>query len=650
MTESARIVEAIKASSVKRIAFVDDAFDPPEIPEADWGELLQYLNDANAEQVRSDAGIKPDVWRDAVEGLQATVREPVDELLRHLYAAYLRSFDPRFDPMGRFTRLKGSNLEYVRPILSLARQASPDVTVNIYGSQMDAVDAQDGPHVVFVDLFLDSSVSPDEAPNREQAKQAVHKSLERIKPLLKLSPSVILMSSHPNAPHIRDYRQSMEEQSRVFASRFCFVNKKLIAADPASGGVSVDPKASDVLLDLFQTYNFGRGLHETLDAWLKAAHDAVRSLKGEVDDLELSDLAYLVRFRLAEEGQSLPEYLEWLLGECLIDQVGRKLDDTLPKTQIDKEAKVIDGAFEGPTRKVADLYHRVRIENKRSRPREHFRLGDLYLRTPEKGPPHVVAIMNPDCDLVKRPDTGKPGAHAALTLRGKLEGFKTPSTSVGDFIVVNDTPQNIKWDYRAVETMSFEGAMLLPGHSEGQFTYLGAMRPLYAQELQTRLLSQLGRVGVPVPPALAFGTTVSLFYAAKGGKLTNITFADEETPCYLVPARQSNQEGLLAFRRTFVRKLVEELKKIDATTLTAAASGQLKALLSDDGRVKLGKIIAEGIELEKDIGPGMLLSKKKAKLGEHSAHWACLVVEMKAETAQENADESPPEEVVISPK
>ena len=648
MMEAKRILEAIKASSVERIAFVDDAFDAPEIPQSDWGELLQYLTSPAADQIRVDAGIDEADWQGGIGGLQSTVREPVDELLQQLYAAFVRSFDSKFDPMGRFAALKGTNLAYVRPLLALVRQASPDVKIITYGSEMDAVDAQDGPHVVFVDLFLHAGVSPDVAPSPEQAQEAAQKSLERIEPLLKLSPSVILMSSHPDAPEIRNYRQSMEEQSRVFASRFGFVNKKLIAEDATTGTLSVDPKASDVLLDLFQTYKFGRGLHETLGAWLKAAHAAVQSLKGELDDLELDDLAYLVRFRLAEEGQSLPDYLEWLLGECLLDQVGRKLDDALPKTHLDKEAKVIDGAFDGPTRKVAELYHRVRIENKRNRPREHFRLGDLYLRTPEKGAPHLVAIMNPDCDLVKRPDEDKPAAHAMLTLQGKLESFTAPSISVGDFIVVGDQPRNIKWNFRAVETRPFSGVMALPGQSDGEFSYLGALRPMYAQEIQAKLLNQLGRVGVPVPPVLAFASTVTLHYAAKGGKLQTIEFPSEDAPCYFIPARQSDQEGLLVFRRQFVRELISKLEAIDPATLSAAAAGQLKNLLSENGRDKLRKLTADGVALEKDIGQGLLLTKKKAKMGDQSAYWGCIVVGMKPEAVPVVADAPPEEEVAIA--
>lgn len=647
MTEALRILEAIKASSVTRIAFVDDAFDTPEIPEVDWGELLQYLSSAEAEQVCTQAGIDWEDWQAAIEGIQTTSREPVDELLQQLYGAYVTYFDPKFDPMGRFSGLKGPNLAYVRPLLELVRKASPDVTIDIYGSQMDEVDDQNAPHVVFVDLFLHSAVNPDETPDPTQAKEAVQKSLERIEPLLKHSPSIILMSSHPKAPEIKEYRKGMEVQNRVYASRFGFVDKKLIVADASKGTVNIDPQASDVLQDLFQTYKFGRGLHDTLGAWLDAARKAVESLEGDIDDLELADLAYLVRFRLSEEGQSLPDYLEWLLGECLLDEVGRKLD-VQPKTPIDEEAKVIDGAFEGPTRKVAELYHRVRIEDKRNSPREHFRLGDLYLRALEGTSPHLIAIMNPDCDLVKRPGEDKPAAHAVITLRGKLENYQAPSTSVGDFIVINNEPKNIKWDYRAVETHPFKGALAKPGYSEGEFSYLGALRPLYAQEVQAQLLNKLGRVGVPVPPALAFASTVTLSYAAKGGKLTTINFADEVAPwCYFVPARQSDQEGILIFRRQFIRDLIAKLEQIDPSTLSPAAAGSLKNLLADSGRATLRELTAKGAELEKDICHGLILTKKKPKLGNQSANWACIRVSMKPTTAPAAAKTQPAEEVVV---
>jgi hypothetical protein len=324
------------------------------------------------------------------------------------------------------------------------------------------------------------------------------------------------------------------------------------------------------------------------------------------------------------------------------------LDNVLPDTLLAKLGtegiKDIDCAFDGPTEKVAALYHRVRIENKRARAREHFRLGDLYLRAQENKPDQLIAIMNPDCDLVKRPEESGPAAHAVLTLRGTLEQLNAPSTSVGDFIVIDGKAQNIKWDYRAIETLPFSGALTKAGQSTEDYKYLGALRPLYAQEIQANMLTRLGRVGVAVAPALAFASTVSVYYATTGGKET-LAIAGEETPCYSIPARQSGQERLVLFRRPFVRQLITALEGIDRSTLTKEAATHLKALLSDAGREKLSSLTADGLHLERAVGHGVLLTGKKAKLSQQGPYWCCLAITMKAE-------EVPPddkEEVDIAP-
>lgn len=653
MSEAKRILEAIKASGVTRVAFVDDAFDVPNIPEDQHGDLLEYLTSASAQEVRQAANISAEDWTAAVEGLNAGSSDAVFELLRQLYSVYLQTFDKKFDPMGQFEMLKGPNLQYVRPLLTLIRQAAPDVTVTTYGTQMDAVEEQDGPHVVFVDLYLDPGISPTDVPQAGQAQDAAQASIARITPLLKLSPSVILMSSHTDTEEAKGYRQKIGGSNRVYASRFGFVGKaKFTEKD---GQINVDPEAGDILLDLFQTYNFGRGLHSTLEAWVKGTREAIKVLEDEIDDLDLPDLAYLVRFRLAAEGQGLPDYLEWLLGECLIDEVGRQLDKGLAVSQLDtlkpEEAQLIKGAFDGPTEKVAALYHRVRFENKRTRPREHFRLGDLYLRKRENEPDHLVAIMNPDCDLIKRPSGKKPAALAVLTLQGDLQQFNVPSTSVGDFIVIDGQPQNIKWNYRAVETLPFAGVMEKAGQDHGEeYRYLGALRPLYAQEIQANMLNHLGRVGVAVPPALAFASEVTVHYVANGSA-KELKVDCKGTPAYYVPARQSGQEGRMVFRRPFVRQLLTTLSGLDRNSLSDEAKRHLAGLLSDNGRVKLSSLTAEGLELEKSAGYGVLLTAKKPKLGPQSANWCCLAVSKvepiraevleNAESAEEEAANEP---------
>jgi hypothetical protein len=232
-----------------------------------------------------------------------------------------------------------------------------------------------------------------------------------------------------------------------------------------------------------------------------------------------------------------------------------------------------------------------------------------------------------------------------LTLRGSLEQFNAPSTSVGDFIVIDGKAQNIKWNYRAIETFPFEGAMSQAGQSIGEYRYLGALRPLYAQEIQANMLNRLGRVGVAVAPALAFASTVSVHYATTGGKLVQLEIAGEETPCNSNPARQSGQERLVLFRRPFVRQLIIALGKIDQSSLTKEAATHLKELLTDAGRAKLSSLTGDGLHLEKSVGHGVLLTAKKAKLSQQGLYWCCLAITMRAEETRP----SDQEEVEVAP-
>jgi hypothetical protein len=651
MSDAQRILEAMKGSGIKRVAFVDDAFDPPEIPKDQEGPLLDFLQAQNATDIRESAGIEATDWHAAIADLGNGTDESLRLVLRKLYEAYLRNFEGKFDPMGQFVVHKGGALNPVRPLLTLIRQADPEITVTLYGKEMDAVDKDFGPNVVFVDLFLDPGISPDDLPKPAEAQSAVEASIARIKPLLTLKPSVILMSSHSGTAQEKGYRKAIGREDRVLASRFRFVDKRKF--EEAGATIKVDPDAGDVLLDLFKTYKFGRGLHSTLNAWVKSAKEAVTQLEDEIDGLDLADLAYLVRFRLAKEGQSLPDYLEWLLGECLVDQVGRQLDVVLPAAESadlgEDEAKRVENAFAGPTERVAALYHRVRVENKRARQREHFRLGDLYVRKRGQGAEDLVVLMTPDCDLVRRPGEAKPAAHAALTLQGSLQDFNAPSTSVGDFILIEEKPRNIKWNYRIVETMPFDGVMAHPGQdgevkrSEDdcdQYRYIGALRPLYAQEIQANLLTNLGRVGVAVAPALAFDGQVKFVYFLKSGKAVTPEIACTATPAYVVSPRQPSQKPTIVFTRPFVRGLIKALEVIDATALNEVAADQLKWMLGDIGKAALESLSGSGLALDDTIRGGLLLTDKKPKLGNGGLPWCCIEVSMKWE--QPSPTSAPP--------
>lgn len=615
MTQAAeRVVEAIKASGVRSIAIIDDAFDAPVIN--DYGPVLTFLEEKTKNQKSS--GISDEVWMRATAAVRSNEYDDdaVDEFVGILYQKYVESIDSTFDPGGVFKSAKGPNLAFVRPIVQFLKTC-PNVTITTLGiGDVDNKGLTDV-GVVFVDLYLHPDVAATGEPDQGLAKAAIKKSLERVQPLMGSNPSVILMSSHGERgkKEADAYRESLDD--KIYASRFSFVDKGKVQT--AKSGFTLDGEAADTLLDIFQSYKFGRGLSKALDHWLASSAVAVTSLGKEIRKLQLKDMAYLVQFRLSSEGQDLEEYLEWFFGECLLDQIGHEIG---PSSGIgDEDAAHIEGTIE-PTEKVARMYHQVRIESARPRPRKNFRLGDLYLDK-AKGDT-VVAVMTPDCDLMLRKN-GKRGAQTLLTVAGELQKFEEPSTSMGDFIIVRDEPYNIVWNYKSVQSYAFKGAMERAGCSGDDFEYLGALRPMYAQEIQAHLLNHLGRVGVSVPPVIGMPATAKLVILDSQRNTKEVNIALTPIGCSYLPPRASQLKGRAVFSRPFIRNLVDALLALKASDICPTGSDQLGKLQKDSGTA-FAKKLRSGLELESVAGFDILVSGNKPT-NRKSAPWCVIYIE-----------------------
>lgn len=640
MSQEARILEAIKQSGVSRIAVIDDAFDAPEITKDNVGELLEYLEGADFATVSDDIGISEDVRRLAIKALNETdyAASSLVTCVEALYKRFVTAHDSRFDPAGIFLASKGDNLKNIMPTLKLLEKCNPPLVITRIGSKPEDIEAV-GPetHVILVDFYLDPSLPAGETPTGKQKKTAKSMALDRVTKLIEaqatLAPSIVLMSSHQVRAEAEKFRSDIgSDHSRVFASRFTFVEKthlRFIANDE----IDVAADAADALLNIFQSYEFGRALHAALRCWLESAAVAVNAVGGEIEHLELKDFAYLARFRLAQEGEGLVEYLEWFFGECLLDTVGKAVDSAAEANDLIRAlngsaADRIEGSFDGPTKKVADLYHRVRIEDPRKSRSSNYRLGDLYL-TGEGNKRSIVAVVTPDCDLIVR-DGGKRQAPRLLTLSGKLKSFDAPDTSVSDFLILNKQAHNIIWDKKAIETKEFDG-WPKPGNSSRDFKYLGTLRPLYAQEIQRNLLHDLGRVGLSVAPAIGMTAAVQIVVKRKGGEKQPLEVAGNNT-CYVIPSRGVGDKTRVIFKRQFVRSLIAQLSGLEAAPLVAQADGHILQLKKPDAYTKLAKMFRTGVFFEEFIDLGIFLTVKTAFKSTEGGPWCWLIVSMVEQT------------------
>ena len=164
----------------------------------------------------------------------------------------------------------------------------------------------------------------------------------------------------------------------------------------------------------------------------------------------------------------------------------------------------------GPSLNIARLFHHVRIEGPRSCVRGGYRLGDIYV---EPGESEVRAVITPDCDLVER--KGRTNVTNVLTMKGQLHTFYKELAVADDLVLHDDIPYSVQWKPKELETFPVSGEEAL--HEAKKFQLLGTLRPLYAQQMQRRALTDLARIGLPVAPAMGIDAAAEVWVRKRSG-------------------------------------------------------------------------------------------------------------------------------------
>lgn len=566
MEYEARIKEAIQKGEIRKVVVIDDAFDPPAIGDGDAGPLLEFLENEDSAKILRRARITDEEVQLAIQAITDT--EYSDDRLRNLvsklYAKYVEKFDDKFDPSGRFGVLKGDNLRKVRPLLKLLKKCT-GLKVEPIGSDDAAVDfAKLQPEVVFVDYILDASLAPNQPLTNGNAALGRGASLRVLRQVLEArpgaGPSVMLMSSHAIRKEADKFREEIwGDRRKVFASRFQFLAKDDLE-EGENGSIIVAPAAADALLDIAQRHRFAGALEDALTHWHTGVAEAVDQVWNTITDLEMKDYAYLARFRLADEGQPLSSYLEWFFGEVLVDSIARCVDwkqksfTTLDEGALrNKPGSEIEGAFDGPTEKVAELFYRARVDERPARQGKELRMGDIYARGDK--PEELLALLTPDCDLIVR--TGKRRAKRATVVAGSLHPINAPDGSVSDFFRLKRKAYNVRWDTKDVRTVEFADI-----EAGTDLKLLGTLRPVYAYELQQRVLTDLGRVGLAVAPAMAVMASAEAVVRGKDGPFRLTLAKAGKASCAVIPKRGGTDKPRVVYQRQFAADLLDRLVAI----------------------------------------------------------------------------------------
>jgi len=598
VNQEGRIKAAIEKGEIRKVVVIDDAFDPPVLGDIDAGDFLDVLEKEEHAATLKKAGISMAEAHAAVQAINAS--EYSEDVLRtvvaKIYAKFVEKFDERFDPAGRFSILKGDNLRRVRPLLRLLAKCSK-VTITRIGTDATGVDfAKLKPDAVFVDYYLDPQLSPTAAPDELQGQAARRDSLQMLRQVLLakpgFGPSVMLMSSHAVQKEATAFRREIIAEKKVFASRFHYLSKELLDEEE-DGSITVSGAAVDALLDIAQHHKFAGAVEEGLTQWKTGLDKAAAEVWNVITDLELKDFAYLARFRLAEEGQPLSSYLEWILGEVLVDSIARSVKWSDKSFQVldegaekNKPGSQIEGAFDGPTDRVADLYYRARIDARPGRQGNDLRTGDLYAHA--ERPDELLATITPDCDLVLR--RNKRSARRLTVVAGALQAIDAPDTSIADFFMQGKKPVNIAWDSKDVRTVEYAQI------NDAEYRLVGTLRPLYAFELQHRVLADLGRVGLAVAPAMAMSARASVVIQRQNTEPLVLDLpALAGACCAVIPKRGTADKARVVYRRSFASSLLDALLAIPENDVTEEARAARGALRQPDNQMRfVDKLCRDG--------------------------------------------------------
>ncbi|MBK0392114.1 hypothetical protein [Ramlibacter algicola] len=523
----AELTEILVAGKVSRALIVDDAFD--EVPRADdlsidgeqWTQFFDDLSDADetalnavfpafaeseAEDLQKSDGFVACLWAN-----KATIAPGRCEALFARYVADMQA--------------DVAHLRALRGLLEASGLACKEVGREFGAAVADA-------DIIFMDLYLCSAQRP------EDIKVSIEGLTSAIAERRTSPPLVVLMS---RSSRLEEKRAEFRDRTKLFESTFRILRK----ADIQLNGV-----VQRVLGRLATHYQNSLRLSEFVCAWedgLDAARNRTTKL---IRKLGLSDLAQIQHLLLSAEGEPMGSYLVDVLDKVLQHEIEANasiIDTALALNKLDVSkvpAPLVPGASDLLEFVEHSLFHnRARLKLpgaidscvsfgdvlRRKPPAPAVAQapvapeGAIPIALPEIQGDMVMAVLSPACDLQRNQLKRvlllvgellvlKPEAWSA-----KIDGAKTPVFDLGDGI-----RRSIKWDVKHVLMLTHAELNDLLTSAQPTFEKVGRLRDLHALEIQQKLLSSMGRVGLAAPMPATRAVRIHAFTVGTDKKLVDL--------------------------------------------------------------------------------------------------------------------------------
>jgi len=531
--------ELLEKSGVKRALVVDDAFDTIPLASdmtvdveawtrffaditANDHEVLEEVyigyNDTNADELTERDNFTEAVWTARAR----LSKGPVDTLF------------------ARFESDRKMDLSFASALLTTLA----DLGIECEGCGRDFKDKAMEAQLIFVDLFL----------NTAQRDEDMDLSIEGLRQVIERRrndhPLVVLMSRSSRLP---ERRVHFQEKTKLFETNFRIIKKSELEKPDT---------VARLLIRLGSHFEDSKKLLAFVNSWEDGLVRAKDNMMVLIRKIGLAEIARIHQLLLSTEGEPPGSYLVDIFDKVLQHEI-EGLEPIINAAKV-MNTLAMEGyppPFVPGEKDLQDFVQRCLFQNRArlslsASVDSKIAFGDVLRRKKshdaetknncEIAPTHydplsdvdhdmVAAVLTPACDLQRK------GAKRVLLLVGALkpltaadwsykdEGAKTPAIELGD-----GSRFWIKWDLKHIETLAHSQLESLLS-TDGTFDVIARLRESHALELQQKLLSNLGRIGLVAPMPATFNMRIEAFVPNIDGILTkaNISTLDDGGVCFI---------------------------------------------------------------------------------------------------------------------
>ena len=466
------------------------------------------------------------------------------------------------------------------------------------------------PDLIVIDLFLGAAQDPGAA---ELSKAGLREIVDRHGPNM---PPVILFS---NSTRLAHNKEEYRDQVGLVESGFRILAKSELQTDSA-----LNRQLERLATNRSET----RALANFLAALEFGMADAAQRTLALMRSVNLSDLSQLRHLLLEFEGKSMGSYLVDVFDRVLQHEIEgqeaiigaanelSKIDDLSPgppyiagaiKTQ-DLVARMISqaearlplaGSNEFPV-VFGDVLVWVNadvVEEPNFGPGEQEPIVDAGTGTAveelqEDNSVEVFLVLTPACDLARG------AAESALLLKGRsckitdqswlYKGDRSPAVSI------NGNLSRIDWDLQKYTTKTL--SEIKAGIAGSEIVRVARLRQPHALELQQKLLTSLGRVGLPAPMPASIQTTITAYFYGPDLRRRNLEVLDlsEGCACFVGRDKRANRVVNLVLSETACENVLKALDVITENDVHANGKSSIKAISESS---ELLQILETGIQL-----------------------------------------------------